>query len=51
MSTRRGDHLAQWSDQDMTYWAISDLAAPEFETFARHFQTAATVPERPASSG
>jgi anti-sigma factor RsiW len=48
-SLRRGDHLAEWSDKDMTYWAISDLAAPEFDTFVRRFQ-AAEVMEPPASS-
>jgi anti-sigma factor RsiW len=37
-SVRRGDLMAEWSDGAMTYWAISDVAAPEFTEFYRRFQ-------------
>lgn len=39
-SERRGDHLVHWSDGTMTYWAISDIGAPELMDFARRFQAA-----------
>jgi anti-sigma factor RsiW len=49
-SVRRGDRLAQWSDGEMTYWAISDIAAPEFTEFCKRFEAAEAVPEDPASN-
>jgi len=39
-SMRRGDNIVQWSDGAMTYWAISDLAAPELAEFSERFQAA-----------
>jgi anti-sigma factor RsiW len=49
-SVRRGDRLAQWSDGEMTYWAISDIAAPEFTEFCKRFEAAEMLPEGPASN-
>ncbi len=39
-SMRRGDNIVQWSDGTMTYWAISDVAAPELVEFSERFQAA-----------
>jgi anti-sigma factor RsiW len=50
MSVRRGDNLAQWSDGAMTYWTISDVAAPELMDFTKRFQAAEPMPAAPASS-
>jgi anti-sigma factor RsiW len=49
-SVHRGDNLAQWSDGAMTYWAISDVAAPEFMEFCKRFQAADAMPEGPPPS-
>ena len=48
-SARRGDSLAQWSDGTMTYWAISDVAAPDLVDFAKRFQAAEPMPATPSS--
>lgn len=48
-SLRRGESLAHWSDGTMTYWAISDIPAPELVDFARRFQAAEPMPAAPAS--
>jgi anti-sigma factor RsiW len=39
-SMRRGDNIVQWSDGTMTYWAISDVAAPELIEFSERFRAA-----------
>jgi anti-sigma factor RsiW len=39
-SMRRGDNIVQWSDGTMTYWAISDVAAPELAEFGERFKAA-----------
>jgi anti-sigma factor RsiW len=39
-SARNGDNLNHWSDGAMTYWAVSDVAAPELLEFSRRFQAA-----------
>ena len=49
-SMRRGEILAQWLDGTMTYWAISDVAAPELMEFCRRFQAAEPMPGAPASN-
>jgi anti-sigma factor RsiW len=49
-TVRRGDRLAQWSDGAMTYWAISDIGAPEFTEFCTRLEAAEAVPEGPASN-
>jgi anti-sigma factor RsiW len=46
-SARRGDTLARWSDGTMTYWAISDIAAPELMEFSKRFQAADPMPDAP----
>lgn len=48
-SERRGDNLAQWSDGTMTYWAISDVAAPDLADFVKRFQAAEPMPAAPSS--
>jgi anti-sigma factor RsiW len=48
-SVRRGDSLVRWSDGAMTYWAISDLEAPELIDFAMRFQAAVPLPNAPSS--
>lgn len=32
--------LAHWTDRDLSYWAVSDAAAPELEAFERAYATA-----------
>jgi anti-sigma factor RsiW len=49
-SMHRGDSLAQWSDGTMTYWAVSDVAAPELMAFCARFQVTEPMPDAPASS-
>ncbi len=48
-SARRGETLAQWSDGAMTYWAISDVAAPDLLDFVKRFKAAEPMPAGPAS--
>jgi anti-sigma factor RsiW len=33
-----GYNIVEWTDGQLTYWAISDLAAPELESFAKAFR-------------
>ena len=35
-----GYNLVGWSENDVTYWATSDLNTAELETFAKLFKTA-----------
>lgn len=44
-SIRRGDSLVHWSDGAMTYWAVSDLNAPDLLGFAKHYQVAEPIQE------
>jgi anti-sigma factor RsiW len=37
--SQRGYHLAHWSVGGMTYWVVSDVAAPELATFAALLRT------------
>jgi anti-sigma factor RsiW len=43
-ATRHGFHTTTWTQSDMTYWAISDLNAPELREFARELQRRTTAP-------
>lgn len=38
--SERGYQVVQWNDRGMTFWAISDLNAPELKTFAEVFSKA-----------
>ena len=49
-SVRRGNLMAEWSDGAMTYWAISDVAAPEFTEFCTRFQDVEAAPESQSST-
>ena len=31
----RGYHLVEWTADGLTYWAVSDLSAPELATFVQ----------------
>ena len=35
-----GYNIVSWNDNGVAYWAVSDLAAPELETFAKDFRAA-----------
>lgn len=48
-SVHRGDNLVRWSDGTMTYWAISDVAAPDLVEFVKRFQAAEPMPATPTS--
>jgi anti-sigma factor RsiW len=39
-----GYNIVQWTDGRVAYWAVSDLAAPELETFATAFRAGAAEP-------
>jgi anti-sigma factor RsiW len=39
-STLRGYHLVAWTEDGLTYWAVSDLNAKELETFVNAFASA-----------
>src|SRR5262249_11542726 len=39
-SDLRGFHLVHWSQGGMTYWAVSDLAAPQLAVFQDRLATA-----------
>jgi anti-sigma factor RsiW len=39
-----GYNIADWTDGNITYWAVSDLAAPELEEFARAFRAGEAEP-------
>ena len=34
--TRRGYNLIHWTQNEMSYWAVSDLNAAELDQFATH---------------
>jgi anti-sigma factor RsiW len=40
-----GYNLVEWTDGELAYWAVSDLAAPELENFAKAFRAASAAPE------
>jgi anti-sigma factor RsiW len=39
-----GYNLVEWTDGELVYWAVSDLAAPELENFAKAFRAGAAEP-------
>jgi anti-sigma factor RsiW len=39
-----GYNIVDWTDGNITYWAVSDLAAPELEEFARAFRAGEPEP-------
>jgi anti-sigma factor RsiW len=39
-----GYNVVEWTDGELTYWAVSDLAAPELETFAKAFRAGDAEP-------
>ncbi len=39
-----GYNIVEWTDGPLAYWAVSDLAAPELETFANAFRAGEAEP-------
>jgi anti-sigma factor RsiW len=39
-----GYNVVEWTDGKLAYWAVSDLAAPELETFAKAFRAGDAEP-------
>jgi anti-sigma factor RsiW len=39
-----GYNVVEWTDGSLAYWAVSDLAAPELENFAKAFRTGDAEP-------
>src|SRR6266436_6776629 len=39
-----GYNVVEWSDGTLVYWAVSDLAAPELENFAKAFRAGDAEP-------
>jgi anti-sigma factor RsiW len=39
--SERGYLALSWSDEEMTYWAVSDAAADELESFVKLFRSIA----------
>jgi anti-sigma factor RsiW len=39
-----GYNVVEWTDGPLAYWAVSDLAAPELETFAKAFRAGEAEP-------
>jgi anti-sigma factor RsiW len=39
-----GYNVVEWTDADLAYWAVSDLAAPELEEFAKAFRAGDAEP-------
>jgi anti-sigma factor RsiW len=39
-----GYNIVDWTDGNLTYWAVSDLSAPELEDFARAFRAGDAEP-------
>jgi len=39
-----GYNVVEWTDGSLAYWAVSDLAAPELENFAKAFRTGNAEP-------
>jgi anti-sigma factor RsiW len=46
--SRRGFHLVHWTQDGMTYWAVSDLAADQLEAFRRRLAGAIEKEREPA---
>jgi mycothiol system anti-sigma-R factor len=44
---RQGYHLVHWSDGGMTFWAVSDLNAPELHQFADLFRAESSPATKP----
>jgi anti-sigma factor RsiW len=42
-----GYNLVEWTDGQLAYWAVSDLAAPELENFAKAFRAGNAEPSQP----
>lgn len=40
IASERGYQLMQWTDRGLSFWAISDLNAPELKTFSEMFSSA-----------
>jgi anti-sigma factor RsiW len=36
--------VVEWTDGSLAYWAVSDLAAPELENFAKAFRAGDAEP-------
>jgi anti-sigma factor RsiW len=39
-----GYNVVEWTDGPLAYWAVSDLAAPELEAFAKSFRAGEAEP-------
>jgi anti-sigma factor RsiW len=39
-----GYNVVEWVDGPLAYWAVSDLAAPELENFAKAFRAGSAGP-------
>ena len=39
-----GYNIVDWTDGDITYWAVSDVSAPDLEDFARAFRAGEAEP-------
>ena len=39
-----GYNIVDWTDGDITYWAVSDVSAPDLEAFARAFRAGEAEP-------
>jgi anti-sigma factor RsiW len=39
-----GYNIVDWTDGDITYWAVSDVSAPDLEEFARAFRAGEAEP-------
>ncbi len=39
-----GYNIVEWTDGPLAYWAVSDLAAPELENFAKAFRAGDAEP-------
>ncbi len=42
--------MLTWTDNGLTYWAVSDVAAADLETFAKAFREASVTYGWPANS-
>ena len=47
-SELQGEHIANWADDDMTYWVVSDLNADELGEFCKLFLAADEAADRAA---
>jgi len=39
-----GYNIVEWTDGPLAYWAVSDMAAPELEKFAKAFRAGDAEP-------